>query len=28
VATLISNLLLGAAAWAWLGRQIGRCRAT
>ncbi|MBT8065234.1 MAG: MATE family efflux transporter, partial [Gammaproteobacteria bacterium] len=28
VATLISNLLLGAAAWAWLGRQIGRCKAT
>ncbi len=25
-ATLVSNLLLGAAAWAWLGRQIGRCR--
>ncbi|MBT8058414.1 MAG: MATE family efflux transporter [Gammaproteobacteria bacterium] len=28
VATLISNLLLGAAAWAWLGRQVGRCKAT
>jgi putative MATE family efflux protein len=28
VATLISNLLLGAAAWAWLGRQIGRCKTT
>ena len=26
-ATLVSNLLLGAAAWAWLGRQIGRCKA-